>query len=181
MKKYIKILFILPIAALVLQGCDGDDSFFADEIFNDASTYPYVSIQDRNEDLNTAFGNNFWNFTLTPEADGTQVRIAYDSQDGNILSHQIYVGLSNTNGAPQDTDALLTTIESFPVELIFTVDQIATALGIPVADLDGDSVYFRGRSTDADSNVVDDAGVFEAFLTFERHAYFYQWPIDTTP
>lgn len=172
-------LFLYLSFAFLFVGCEGDEPFFGDEIFNDNTNYPYVAIQDRNEDLEGITANNFWSFTLTPENDGNQVRIDYTTQDPNIIYHEIYVGFdSNDSTAPLDTDALLTTLESFPTELVITKDDVANALNVPVSDLDSGSVYFRGRSEDADGNIVDDPSVFQSFLGFERHAYFYEWPLN---
>ncbi|MCH2490605.1 MAG: hypothetical protein MK211_10700 [Flavobacteriales bacterium] len=179
MKNYIKLILTICLVSIAFTGCEGDDSFFGDQIFNDDTRVPYVSIQDRNEDLEDIVGNNFWSFQLTAENDGNQVRIEYDSQDNNIVSHEVYVGFdSNDSTAPLESDVLLATITSFPTELIFTKEAVANALNVPVSDLDTGSVYFRGRSRDADGNVVDDPSNLEAFLVFERHAYFYEWPLN---
>lgn len=178
MKTHIKLFITLAFISLFSVSCE-DEGFFGDEIFNDETRAPYVSIQDRNEDLEDITGNNFWGFELVAENNGNQVRVAYDSQDNNILSHQVYVGFdSNDETGPLETDALLATINSFPVELIFTKEQVATALNVPVSDLETGSVYFRGRSEDADGNILEDPTKLEAFLIFERHAYFYEWPLD---
>ena len=90
----------------------------------------------------------------------------------------MFVGFDNDDAsAPLDTDVLVATITTFPTELVFTKAAIAAALNVPVTDLETGSVYFRGRSADADGNVVDDPSVFEDFLAYERHAYFYEWPL----
>lgn len=171
-------LFLYISFAFIFIGCEGDEPFFGDEIFNDDTNYPYVAIQDTNEDLEGITANNFWSFVLTPENDGNQVRIVYSTQDPNILYHEIYVGFdSNDSTGPLESDVLLTTIESFPVELVFTKEDIATALEVPLEDLESGSVYFRGLSEDADGNIVADPSVFQTFLGFERHAYFYRWPL----
>lgn len=180
MKKYIKIIFALAITAIFTTACDKQEDSFADEIFNDDNNYPYVSIQDVNEEIAySGTGNNFWGFELVAENDGNQVRIIYRAQDPNIVNHQVYVGFDNNDStAPLDSDVLIETITTFPTELVFTKEDVAAALGVPVTDLETGSVYFRGRSIDEDGNVVEDPSVFELFLTFERHAYFYEWPLD---
>ncbi|MCW9036655.1 hypothetical protein [Altibacter sp.] len=179
MKKFSFLIICVILAGVSFSSCNNDETPFGDTIFNDLSNYPYVAIQDRNEDLEGIIGNNFWDFTLVAEDNGNQVRIEYRSQDPNILSHEVYVGFdSNDSTAPLETDALLATITSFPAELIFTKQDVATALGVPVTDLETGSVYFRGRSVDADGHVVDDPSNFEDFLVFERHAYFYEWPLN---
>jgi hypothetical protein len=171
-------LFLYLSFAFALVGCEGDEPFFGDLIFNEDTKYPYVSIQDSNEDLEGIASNNFWGFTLVPENDGNQVRIVYSSDDTNILYHEIYVGFdSNDSTGPLESDVLLTTLESFPTELVFTKEDIATALDVPLEDLESGNVYFRGLSEDADGNIVSDPSVFELFLGFERHAYFYRWPL----
>lgn len=172
-------LFLYLSFAFILVGCDGDETFFGDQIFNEDTKYPYVSIQDTNEDLEDISSNNFWGFTLVPENDGNQVRIVYSSDDTNILYHEIYVGFdSNDASGPLESDALIITLESFPTELVITKEDVANALNVPVSDLDSGSVYFRGKSEDEDGNIVDDPSVFELFLGFERHAYFYEWPLN---
>ncbi len=178
MKRFLSIFLAASITATLFVSCEEDEPSFGDELFNDSTNYPYVAIQDRNEELDGLEGNNFWGFSLIAEEDGAQVRIAFDADDENIIDHKVYVGTdSNSNSAPLDTDVLLATITSFPTELVFTKEDVASALGVPVSDLDSGSVYFRGRSVDEDGNVVDDPSVFEDFLAFERHAYFYEWPL----
>lgn len=178
MRRYLSILIVASITATFFVGCANDEPSFGDGIFNDSTNYPYVSIQDRNEDLEEIVGNNFWGFSIVAEDDGNQIRISYDAQDPNIIDHKVYVGFDNDDAsAPLDTDALIATITSFPTELVFTKADVAAALNVPVTDLETGSVYFRGRSVDADNNVVDNPAVFEDFLAFERHAYFYEWPL----
>jgi len=174
MKKYTLYTLIAFSALVTFSACSSDDSYFGEEIFNDQTLYPYVSIQDRNEDLENIPGNNFWNFELTSENNGTQVRIAYDSQDTNIESHQILVGFDDDVSPPED-GVLLRTITQFPIEIIITKQDIATALNIPVEDLNSGSVFFGGISTDSDGHIVNNPDVFEDFLIAERHAYFYEW------
>lgn len=177
MKNTIKYIALLFLGAFMLQSCNDDESFFAEDIFNDETKFPYVSIQDRNEDLDSIPGNNFWSFQLIAENNGNQVRIAYDSQDTNILSHDILVGFDGSVSPPED-GVLLRTLTNFPEEIIITKEDVATALGVAVTDLETGSVFFGGRSVDADGNTVDDPSVFELFLGFERHAYFYEWELD---
>jgi len=176
----IKNITGLILAVLILSACEGDEPFFGtDTIFTDAANYPYVSIQDLNEDLEDITGNNFWNFELTSEADGTQVRIEYDCQDPNVVSHSIFVGFENDDDvAPLPSDALVRTITTFPTVEVITKQDVAAALSVDISTLDSGSVYFRGSSMDADGNIVDNAGDFEDFLVFERHAYFYEWELD---
>lgn len=172
-------LILLFFASLVLfNGCKDDESLhFGEEAFGPDSVFPYVSIQDRNEDLEDISGNNFWNFTLTPENEGSQVRIDYSTQDGNIVSHDIIVGLDDSESPPAD-GVVLRTLTSFPQEIIITKEEVATALGISIEELESNSfIYFGGRSTDEDGNIIENDERFEAFLTSERHAYFYQWPL----
>jgi hypothetical protein len=178
MKRFLSICIATIITATFFVGCESDESSFGDEVFNDLTNYPYVSIQDRNEDLEEIVGNNFWGFSIVAEEEGTQIRIVYDAQDPNITDHKVFVGFDNDDAsAPLDTDVLVATITTFPTELVFTKAAIAAALNVPVTDLETGSVYFRGRSADADGNVVDDPSVFEDFLAYERHAYFYEWPL----
>lgn len=175
MKKHFKYTLLSLVCSLFLISCDGDDSFFGEEIFNDETNFPFVSIFDLNEDLEDIQGNNFWDFMLTEEVGGNQVRIRYDSQDTNIISHTIFVGFESDSDAPLDTDEALTELSVFPVDLVITKEDVAAALNVPVTDLETGSVFFRGRSIDEDGNVVSDPNVFEDFLSFERHAYFYEW------
>ncbi len=177
MRRFLSIFIVASITATFFTGCADDEASFGDEIFNDLTNYPYVSIQDSNEDLEDIVGNNFWGFSIVAEDDGNQIRIVYDTQDPNIIDHKIYVGFDSDEAAPLATDALIATIASFPTELVFTKEDVAAALNVPVTDLETGSVFFRGRSVDTDTNVVDDPGVFEDFLAFERHAYFYEWPL----
>ncbi len=177
MKKYIVQIVAIAFVALSLQSCGDDEGYLGQEIFNDSNNYPYVSIQDRNEDLDSINGNNFWSFELTAENNGNQVRIAYDSQDPNIVSHDIIVGFDDSVSPPKD-GVVLTTITEFPTELVFTKNDIAAALNVPVSDVQTGSVYFGGRSIDGDNHIVENPDNFEDFLVFERHAYFYEWPLD---
>lgn len=174
--KYTYLIFAL-LTSISFQSCKSDEGFFAEQIFNDGTNFPYVSIQDRNEDLDSIVGNNFWSFKLIAENNGSQVRVAFDSQDTNIVSHDIIVGFDGDTSPPEDGIVLLT-LTSFPTEIVITKDDIAIALGVPVSDLDTGSVFFGGRSVDADDHVVDDPINFELFLGFERHAYFYEWELD---
>ncbi|EDM43805.1 hypothetical protein SCB49_09445 [unidentified eubacterium SCB49] len=179
MKRFFSIFIAASITASLFVSCSEDEPSFGDEIFNDLTNYPYVAIQDRNEDLEGLESNNYWSFSLIAEEGGTQVRVNFDADDPNIIDHKVYVGFdSNDASAPLDTDVLLTTITDFPTELVFTKAEVASALGVPVTDLETGSVYFRGRSIDADDNIVDDPSVFEDYLAYERHAYFYEWPLD---
>lgn len=178
MKTYFKYIFLGLAFSLFLTGCEGDETYFGETIFNDDTNFPYVGIFDLNEDLEGITGNNFWGFELTPTEDGNAVEIRYDSQDPNISFHEVYVGFDSSSDAPQDSDVLLTTIDFFPVDLTFTKEQIAQALGVTVEEMEAEgSVYFRGFSQDEDDNIVSDPNVFELFLGFERHAYFYEWPL----
>lgn len=178
MKTYIKNILTAFVASFALVACEGDEPFFGEEIFNDDTLVPLVMIFDLNEDLENITGNNFWNFTLTPTEDGNSVEIRYDSQDTNILFHEVHVGFASDSDVPQEGDVILTTIESFPVDLTFTKEQVAAALGVTLDELEAEgSVFFRGFSRDADGNEVSDPNVFEDFLAFERHGYFYEWPL----
>ena len=179
MKKYIKLIFALVITAGFIASCEEEDSF-RDEIFNDNTNYPYVAIEDPNEVIEySATGNNFWflDRSLVAEDDGNQVRINYDSQDPNIIQHQVIIGLDGNNLPPQD-GVVLATITQFPTQLIFTKDQVASALGMNVSDLEDDIIHFGGRSEDADGNVISSSENFEVFLADERHAYQYDWPFN---
>lgn len=173
MKNKFKIIFSITIVSILLTNCKSEDTF-SDGIFNDNTNYPYVSIQDRNEPLDGNVGNNFWNFIITSENEGNQIRISYDSQDPNITSHEIIVGRDSANNPPND-GVVIGTINSFPTELVITKADLAAALNEPIENFNSGSVWFGGRSIDADNHVVDDPANFEVFLTFERHAYDYRW------
>lgn len=178
MKTHIKHIILGLACSLFLVSCEGDEPGFGETIFNEDTLYPLVMIFDLNEDLENITGNNFWSFELTPTEDGNTVEIRYDSQDTNIEFHQIFVGFESDVDVPQDSDVLLATVESFPTDLTFTKEQIATALGVTVDQLNAEgSVFFRGFSQDADGNIVSNPNIFEDFLDFERHAYFYEWPL----
>lgn len=176
--KSIKYVLTLALTVFILQGCNKDKTFFGDTIFNFTTIWPYVSIQDRNEvyDYNSS-GNNFWGFEITAENSGNQIRIEYRSQDPNIISHQILVGFDDNESPPAD-GVVIATITAFPTELIFSKQDIATALNVPIESLATGSVYFGGISTDADGHVLSDPNLLEDFLIQERHAYFYEWILD---
>jgi len=176
--KNIKYIGFVLVAALAIISCESDEPYFGDLIYNDLANYPYVSIQDRNEDLDSLGGqNNYWGYELTPENNGTQVRIDYDSQDDNIVSHQIIVGLDGSTVPPADGVVLLT-LTSFPTEIVITLGDIAGALGMTVEELQtNSSIVFGGRSIDEDGNIVDTDENFEDYLFYERHAYYYEWPL----
>ena len=176
MKKYITYIAIAVIGMLLCSSCNNDEGFFGEEIFNEETKYPYVSIQDRNEILDSLSGNNFWGFALISENGGNQVRIAFDSQDTNIESHDIIVGFDDSISPPED-GVLLRTLVNFPDEIVITKQDLAAALDVSLESLESGSVFFGGRSNDTDGNVVDDPSVFELFLGFERHAYFYEWDL----
>src|SRR5690606_23026117 len=98
--------------------------------------------------------NNYWSFELTPEADGNQVRIEYSTQDDNIVSHQIIVGLDGSETPPKD-GVIIQTLTNFPIDVIITLADVAGALGITVDELQSNSsIIFGGRSIDEDGNVV---------------------------
>ncbi len=175
--KNIKLILSIAFVAILLQSCNDDEVFFGDTIFNDQTNYPYVAIQDRNEDLDSITGNNFWSFELISENNGNQVRIDYRSQDPNIVSHDIIVGFDDTVSPPED-GVVLRTLTEFPTEIIITKQDIATALNVPLGDLETGSVFFGGLSIDEDGHIVSDPEKFEAFLIAERHAYFYEWELD---
>jgi len=171
------IVCIAVLGLLGLQSCSNDEGSFGDGIFNSDTKFPYVSIQDRNEDLDSIVGNNFWSYELVSENGGDQVRIAYATQDDNIVSHDIIVGFDGVANPPED-GVVLRTLTTFPTEIIITKQEIATALNVPVESLQTGSVFFGGKSVDADDHIVDDPNDFELFLFFERHAYFYEWILD---
>ncbi|WP_203293768.1 hypothetical protein [Luteirhabdus pelagi] len=177
MKKYFKHIVTAMVLLVTLSSCNDDEPFFGDEIFSDDAQYPYVGIQDRNEDLEDIVGNNFWDFRLTAENNGNQVRIDYNSQDENIVSHDVIVGFDGNTSPPED-GVVIATITEFPTELVFTKADIAAALNVSESDLDTGSVYFGGFSIDADDHVISDPSVLETFLIAERHAYFYEWPLN---
>jgi|SRR5690606_14102750 len=181
--KYISLVII----AIAIVSCKSDELYFGDEIYNDKAVYPYVAIHDYNEDLDSLGGqNNYWSFELTPENNGTQVRIEYSTQDANIVSHMITVTLTSpvtmncsaaSFSSPTNTSAVRT-LTSFPTDEIITVEQVASALGVSAESLSGSTVYFGGRSIDADDNVVEEVNDFEDYVKCERHAYLYAWKID---
>lgn len=186
--KNIKYIGFVLIAALAVISCESDEPYFGDLIYNDLSVYPYVAIHDYNEDLDSLGGqNNYWSFELTPENNGNQVRIEYSTQDNNIVSHTITV---TSSFVPTTMNCTLTsfisptntvevrTITSFPTDEIISVEQVASALGVSVESLSGSTVYFGGRSIDADGFEVEEIVNFETFLRCERHAYRYSWTID---
>ena len=80
--------------------------------------------------------------------------------------------------SPPEDGVVLRTLTTFPTEIVITKQEIADALGVSVGDLATGSVFFGGRSVDADDHLVDDPNDFELFLFFERHAYFYEWVLD---
>ena len=176
MKTYIKIAAIV-LTSMLFQYCSEDEGFFGEDIFNNETNYPYVSIQDRNEDLEEITGNNFWSFELTAEDDGNQVRIAYDSQDPNIISHDIIVGFDGAVSPPED-GVVLMTLDSFPNEIVISKQDLANALSVNLEELETGSVYFGGLSRDEDGHQVTNPENFEDFLQFERHAYDYEWKLD---
>lgn len=195
MKTYIKNILTAFVASFALVACEGDEPFFGEEIFNDDTLVPLVMIFDLNEDLENITGNNFWNFTLTPTEDGNSVEIRYDSQDVNIVSHEITVGLDGENLGfsggrcnfiVTKSNITLRTIEEFPSDIVITKEEVANALGLTIEELNAaGSVVFGGVSRNSQDQVIDLANddledddlVFEDFLTCERHAYFYEWPL----
>lgn len=184
--KNIKYIISFVMITVLIISCKSDDPYFGEEVYNDLAVFPYVAIQDRNEDLTDFGGNNFWSFELTPESNGNQVRIEFSTQDENIVSHEIGVTFSNpvTLGchlvifASPPNRVHLRTIYNFPTDEIITKEDVAAALGVSVADLSGTTVYFGGRSVDADGNVVEEVNDFEDYLKCERHAYLYLWDIE---
>ena len=177
--KNIKFLLLGFTFLGFLSSCD-DEGYKGEEIFNDATQAPYVYIWDQNENDMQPGGNGnlFWSFELTPEpSDPNSVRLVFNSSDPKIASHDVTVGYYGGFFAPPVSEVTLTTINSFPSEVTFTKDQIATALGITVADLDAEGlVLFSGTSKDVDGNEVTWPQVLnEVFLRWERHAYWYLW------
>lgn len=198
--KKLTLLLCFSFAFLFI-GCDGDKPFFGDEVFNEQSRLPYVSIQDRNEDLEGIASNNFWDFRLVSENNGNQVKINYSTQDATIESHVILVGLDGQDlGFANQrcrfrvtrSQAVIQTITQFPAEIVITKEDVADALGISLEELESaGNVYFGGVSTDTNGLKIDlandgvenetngdDSIIFEEFLSCERHAYFYVWQLN---
>ncbi len=178
MKNKIKFIFGLLIISIIFANCKSDSDSFADTIFNFQTTHPYVSIVDLNEEIVfSATGNSFWSGTLTAENEGNQVRIIFESQDPNIVSHDIIIGRDAANSPPDD-GVLLRTITTFPTVIIITKQDLATALNEPIENFNSGIIRFGGISTDADGNVLQSSDDLELFLTFERNAYEYNWNLN---
>jgi|SRR5690606_35649289 len=172
-QKYTTLILSLIFLGATFIGCT-EDNHVGDEIFNQDTIFPYVFLQDRNEDLDGNTGNNFWSYNLTPENDGFQVRVDYGSQDVTIVKHDIIIGFDSANSPPED-GVILRTITDFPSEIIITKDDLANALGVPLETLNSGTLYFGGRSENSAGQIVENPDDLEDFLVWERHAYYYRW------
>lgn len=173
--KYFSSLIVI----LAFLACKSDEAYFGDEIYNTKSVFPYVAIHDYNEDLDSLGGqNNYWSFILTPENNGNQVRVQYSTQDDNIIYHNIIVGLNDSETPPPD-GVVLKTLNTFPIDVVITIEEVAEALGMSVDELNTyPAIIFGGKSEDKDGNIVESTESFENFIFWERHAYYYEWPLN---
>lgn len=104
------------------------------------------------------------------------------STAGNIVKYELFVRRTNGNGDVTGDYVLLQTITSFPYELVLTPVQIATALGITVADLQaGDRYSFLGFSYDGNGKKVGFANLSRSvqIANFVEQGYKFNTQLST--
>ena len=154
-----KKIFIIPFVALLFLSfsCERDQSLDPRPVLT-SGTYVKLDITKKRlnfDDIsNTSFGGR-----LT--APGAQV-----------AKYNLYVRRTDGFGSSYGDFKLIRTITSFPVDLNITPQEIATTLGITVADIKFADIYrFYGEAYDLSGRRVD---FYSLSQTIQSNQAFYQ-------
>ncbi len=135
-----KVSLLFTFLALVFFSCEKDESL---DPRPDLVAGQYIRLNVVNNSIDF---NNI----------GTSAFVGEISDPSNtIVKYELFIRRRNANGVNTSDFVLFKTITSFPYQLNVTAQDIATVLGVNVADLqDGDIYRFIGYSYDSNGNKV---------------------------
>lgn len=135
--KKLFFLAVIIFAAFSISSCEDDSTNPLPEMVN--GQYMKLDIKTREMDFDDLETTAFTGTLSNPS--------------GNVVKYELYVRRRDASGFLTGEYTLMQTITSFPYELSITPQQVATALGLNVSDLQNGDVYtFFAYSYDANGN-----------------------------
>lgn len=170
MKKILKIIFSLIILLPSFTSCEKDnekDPIF--EFYQEEHTAPYVRVITDIKVIDvTQLESSSVTFTVSVPVE-------------NVASWSVKVRL---DGATTTESVMLRTVNSFPETFTYSVSELASAVGVDLADIaPGDKFRFSGESTGTDGRVltVNDLGPDLFGQPEQRNAYSFFVAISCPP
>ena len=168
MKKLISNVFLIMLASMLVVSCDKDESLDPRPVL--------VSGQFIKFDITS----KIFNFV---DINNTKFGGLLTTPGNKVKNYKLYVRMSDAVN-PANDFTLIKEISTFPTDLYFTPQDIATTLGIPLSDIKkGNTFEFYGVTFDEAGKRVDLSNlsaVVRANSTAYKHGYRFVTAIEDT-